>query len=233
MTEKKITHRMKKTNKVLLQMNVYMDRIEKLMDQTDSAYLEARDLLLDAKYKLDEPKRALKLLLKAYYRVRDESKVAFRYNEVMDHISKHPVNDKKLEKLDEEYKTAIRKGKYRKATRVVQKISKLTNLGFEQNHLSIGQVSTTMEGDMMTIVLNSTAESPITVERVTATSKESVIEPYDPSSRTLPAREQLHYRFKVTSCPKDVHARITVEYKLGFNRFTQTENLFFSREECR
>lgn len=226
----KITHRMKKTNKVLLQMNVYMDRIEKLMDQTDSAYILARDLLLDAKYKLDEPKKALKLILKAYYNVRDESKVAFRYNEVMDHISKHPVDGKKLNKLDEEYRASIKNGKYRKAARIVRKISGMTDIGFEQNHISIGQVSTKVEDGRILIVINSTADTPLTIERVSVTSKESVIEPFDPASRTLAAREQQRIPFKVVSCPKEIHARITVDYKLGFDRFTQTETLFFAGE---
>ena len=227
----KMTHKQKKDHKSLLLMNALMDRIEDLTSKTDSPYSRARDLVVEARYALDDkPQKSLKYVRKAYRIVCSEGRTAYKYNEVQDYLSKHPTDSKKLDKLTKEYKSCINAGKYRKALKYVSKMKKMTDIGFTKNHASIDQVSPWIgEDGGVTVVINSTTDHQLTLESVNISSRDTSASLSESSARALQPFGQQTYSLNVGKVDKAT-VSVNASYKVGLQSFNQKETFCFTRK---
>ncbi len=219
----------KRVRRQLISSNLAMDKIESLMDEIDSPYTTARELLFQAKMKIDDPKKVSRLLGMAKGYVEKESAVAYRFNEVMDYLDKYPSSDKRVGTLISKYRADIQKRKYKVAARRVVQLKAIIGFGQNPLHVTISQLSGTYSDEGFEVTVNNNTGKDITIERITATSKTGSVESLQYGSITLAENDQRTFSFKNATTSGDLSVRVCVDYILGFEHHTQSRVLTYRR----
>ncbi len=218
-----------RTRRILIESNLSMDRIESLMDEVDSPYATARELLFQAKMSIGDAKKVSKLLKTAKAYVEKESSVAYCFNEAMDYLDKYPSSDKKVESLITKYKEDIRKRKYKAASKKVGQIKAIAGFGRNPLHVTISQLCGTYSDEGFEVTVNNNTGKDITIERITATSRTGSVESLQYGSITLAENDQRTFCFKNAAPSGDLSVRVCVDYLLGFEHHTQSRVLTYRR----
>lgn len=215
-----------KRNAELAKVDIYLDRILSTMDEYPSEYRTTLQLVTEAhKELLKNPKKAGKLVSRAYHAAIDESTIIVEFRRIIDRITpEDPVlKEKAVESRIESYKKNLKSNNLKGARKDLSKLDKIIGGRGEPTSMQIRLVSSSIKAEdgEVSVVITNVGKKDIIINEITSYSTVStehveLIEPVVRSGNSITQKIKMH-----PTDDKFVILNLTVTYTKEFIPVTQ------------